>query len=260
MSIRTGGTPSAPAGRFACLYGTCFGAVTVCRTRRSGKPAPTAGPRSSRYEDPGQPSDLTDPALGQPVGSYRRRYALLVGDREHPFGRVEDLRSLGLGPVEVEALDLVRDLDQTTGVHHIVRGIEDAALGHHLLDALMRELVVRRTTDDLRGQYRHGVVVERTAESAGREDVQIGANQRIAVGGHLDLGMFDLDPVDRRVRHIGDQHLSAVFDQVPDEMMTDLAHPGHAYPPAVEARVAPDRLRGRAHALEDAIRGQNRRV
>ena len=96
--------------------------------------------------------------------------------------------AFALAPVEVEAVQLVGDLDDTAGVHHVVRRVEDPAVGEVLLDARVGELVVGRAAHDRRGQHRHGVVVQRAAERAGRVDVEaLGADQRVGVGDGGDL-------------------------------------------------------------------------
>src|SRR6266536_3511523 len=119
-----------------------------------------------------------NPLLGEPVRGSRGRYALLVGDRKNLAGRGEDLARFGLGPIKIEALELVRDLYHAARVDHIIRCVKNAAVGQLLLHARMRQLVVRATAYDLRRQRRDRRLVKGTAERTRRVDVGWLADQR----------------------------------------------------------------------------------
>src|SRR5262245_53437121 len=86
--------------------------------------APRTEARRSAYPldaDRTQAPDFGHPALGEPVGGRRGGYALAVGQRQDLLGGVVNLGRAQLRPLEVEALDLVGDLDHAARVHHVVR-------------------------------------------------------------------------------------------------------------------------------------------
>ena len=140
-------------------------------------------------------------------------------------------RGLGPGPLEVEAVQLVGDLDHPAGVHAVVRRVEDAALGQQLLDAGVGELVVGAAADQPAPQQRpRPRRSSAAAERARRVDVQVGAHQRLGVGDHLDRRVRRPDgrrppPRDTSVTTTR----GAVLDQVPDQVPADLADPGDAH-------------------------------
>src|SRR3954465_4312598 len=90
-----------------------------------------------------------DAAFGEVVGGNSRRHTVALGEFEDVPRGIENFGRSGLGPLEVEASDLIGDLDDSTGVHHIVGGVEDPALVEQLLHAGMFQLVVRTAADDL---------------------------------------------------------------------------------------------------------------
>src|SRR5690606_22721942 len=129
-----------------------------------------------------------------------------------------------------------------------------------LLHPGVGELVVRGTADDLRPEPGGGLVVERAAERARGVDVEVRGDELRGVPHHLDRRMAPPYPIDRLLVHIADHHLGALLDEVVDEAGPDLADALDADPLARQrggAVAVPD---GRAHALEDAERGEDGRV
>ena len=94
----------------------------------------------------------------RPTSRIRRsasRSAAMAGGTPSDFAvsntrRVVSKMPLGalLGPLEAEPVELVGHLDDAAGVHAVVGRIEDAALLEPLLDAGVRELVVRAAAHD----------------------------------------------------------------------------------------------------------------
>src|SRR5690606_32086596 len=111
------------------------------------------------------------------------------GEVEDVRRGLEDAGRSQLRPGEVEALDLIRDLNEPTGVHAVIGRIEDASVRQQLLRAGVRQLVVRPAADDLGSQPGDGGVVQRATHGAGGVDVDVGPDQRGRVGDYLNLGM-----------------------------------------------------------------------
>src|SRR5690606_26137050 len=153
----------------------------------------------------------------------------------------------------------VGDLDHAAGVHHVVRRVEDPAVREVLLHTRVGQLVVGGAADDLGGEHRHGVVVERPAQRTGGVDVQaLGADQRVGVGDVADTGRVPVeDPAHRVLADIGDDDLGALGPQVLHQVVADLAHARDADLAVPQRRVAPQVLCGGAHALVDAEGGEH---
>src|SRR5439155_4790953 len=200
------------------------------------------------------------PAFGEAVGGDGGRDPFGVGQGEDLPGGVVDPGGAGLGAGGVEALDLVGDLDHAAGVDHVIRGVQDSALCQHLLDARVGELVVGAAGDHLGPDQGYGVVVEGAAERGRRVHVDVRGDQRALVGGDVDLRVRGTDPVDRGRAHVGHHDRGAVVEQVLDQVLADLADPGHADPAAGQGGGVPDVLGRGAHALEDAEGGEHRGV
>src|SRR5215472_9796893 len=109
---------------------------------------------SAGQPDAPEPANLGHPPLGQPVGGHSGRHALFVRQREYLLGGHVDLLGPHAGPLEVETSPLVRDLDDPARVDQVVGGVQDPAVGEHLLQPGMRELVVGAAADDAGGQRR----------------------------------------------------------------------------------------------------------
>src|SRR5690606_6074825 len=206
------------------------------------------------------PPDFRHSSLSEPIGGDGGRYTLLLRHLENLRCRVEDLRGLCPGAFHVEAADLVGHLDHAAGVDHVVGSVEDAALRELLLHTGVGELVVRGTAHDLGAQQGDGVVVQRAAERAGGQHVDVRRHQRVPVGDHLDLGVALPHALHGAFAHVADHDLGAVLDQVVHQPVADLAHTLDADPaPAQRGRAVHVLGRG-AHALEDAEGGQDRGV
>ena len=112
------------------------------------------------------------------VGGDRRRHAVGGGQLEHPARGVEDARRPLLRALEREAGELVGDLDQATGVHAVVRRVQDPALLERLLHAGVRQLVVGRAAHDPGRQHVDDLVGDRAAQRARRVHVERRRDQR----------------------------------------------------------------------------------
>ena len=137
MASRFGTRPSAPrvalltptgrvARKSAATVPVVSGAAITAQPRWIVRSRPTSAIRRSA-------SRSAATAGGTPSASASRRICR---------GGVEDPGRAQLGPLEVEALDLVGHLDHAARVDHVVGRVEDAALGEQLLDAGVGELVV----------------------------------------------------------------------------------------------------------------------
>src|SRR5690606_17304837 len=104
------------------------------------------------------------------------------------------------------------------------------------------------------------LVVEGAAESAGRVDVDLGGDQGVGVGHDLDGGIRRGHGGERALRDVGDHDLGAVGDEVLHQVSPDLADAGDADAQPADAGLSPDPFCAGAHALEDAVRGEHRRV
>ena len=93
--------------------------------------------------------------------------AALVGGAEDLEGVLEDRGGANLGPVEVEAEELVAHLDDTAGVDEEVGAVGDAAGDEPVGGAAItfgHELVVGAAADDAGLEDVDGVVVEGSTE------------------------------------------------------------------------------------------------
>ncbi len=155
-------------------------------------------------------------------------------------------------------MQLVGDLDHTTGVHHVVRGVQDRPVGQVLLDTRVCQLVVGRAAHHLGGERGNALVVQGAAERARGVDVEpLGADQSVRVRGHGDVGVQLGDRAYGLLAHIRHDDLGTVAEQVCDEVAADLADPGNADLAAAQRGVAPHVLGGGPHPLEDAERGED---
>lgn len=146
-------------------------------------------------------------------------------------------------------------------VHHVVRRVEDPAVGEVLLHPRVLQLVVGRTADDLRGERRHGVVVQGAAERARGVDVEpLGPDQPLGVRGDPHGGVLVGDAAHGILAHVRDHDLGAVLKQVLHQVASDLADARDTDGAAAQRRVAPQVLGGGPHALEDAEGRQDGRV
>ncbi len=68
---------------------------------------------------------------------------------EDARGGTEDLLRPRPGPLEAESGQFIGDLDHPARVDHVVRGVQDPAVGQQLLHPGVRELVVGPAADDL---------------------------------------------------------------------------------------------------------------
>ena len=169
--------------------------------------------------------------------------------------------ALRLGPVEVEAVQLVGDLDHPAGVHHVVGRVEDPAVGEVLLDARVGELVVGRAADDLARQRRHGGVVQRAAERAGGVDVEVAARISASVSATaVDLGCC------ARTGSTASSRTSVTTTSAPSSSRCPTRWRPTLPTPAMPTRrprsvgLPHTVLGGGPHALEDAEGGQHRGV
>lgn len=125
-------------------------------------------------------------------------------------------------------------------VHHVVRGVQDPAVGEVLLDARVRELVVGGPAHDPRGEGRHGVVVERPAQRAGGVDVEaVDADQFLGVlDGHYVPVLLG-DPPYGLIAYVRDEDLGALRHEVFHQVAAHLADARDADPAAAQRRIAP---------------------
>src|SRR5690606_22008221 len=122
------------------------------------------------------------------------------------------------------------------------------------------QLVVRRPDHDRGAQYRHRVVVQRSAQGTGRVNVDIGGDERFGGVHESGLGVVGGQPVAGGLGDVGGHHGRAVVDQVRDQVAAHLADAGDADGASAQTRSAPAVFGGGAHSAEDAVRRQHRGV
>src|SRR5438874_2065953 len=116
-------TPYSPEPRLG-ISPLARGAYAAPSARRA-RVGPRVGGAAASVgdEDRAEPAHVGHPAFGQAVGGDGRRHAIGVRRRENLAGRVVDPGGTALRPLEDEAGDLVRDLDDAAGVHDVIRRV-----------------------------------------------------------------------------------------------------------------------------------------
>src|SRR5438094_1332648 len=142
--------------------------------RGSSVPGPDLRP-GSPAGNPVQPdpSDLAYSLAGEGVGGGRGADVAIPGDVEDLAKRSVDGLHARLGPLRVEPLELVGDVDQAAGVDDVVGGVHDARGCQGLAVFRPIELVVGRASHDPALQLRDRVVANDATHGAWREDVAL---------------------------------------------------------------------------------------
>src|SRR5690606_37382343 len=117
-------------------------------TRRSRGPRPSGGP--SWEVGPLQVSGVLDALLRHAVGGSVRRDAFGVRDSEDLQEGLVDLARLPPALLRRPLVDLAVDVDDTSGVDHVIGGVQDPGLVEPgPVDAGAGELVVGRARYDI---------------------------------------------------------------------------------------------------------------
>ena len=197
-------------------------------------------------------------ALGQFIGDPCRGafFGLGVGE---DFGQARaDVRQVRGDGRQFGAAVLEGDVDQATGVDHIVRGVEDAAPFQLVGDLQVGQLRTGGTGHGGATQLADAVAIEHGAKAAGREDVAGGAEQGVIgdrVCAELLHGQLHFALVD-----VADQQFGAGGMQLFGEGVTDVAQALDRHAQAFEIVAAQARHRGGADTGEYAHGGMGRRV
>ena len=107
---------------------------------------------------------------------------------------VVDLRRLRLRSFEVEAVELVGDLDHASRVDHEVGTVEDAALQQAVVESVVGELVVRRAADHCARMASTLASVIAPPRAHGARTSSSARDHRLVVGEQLDLRLVCGEP------------------------------------------------------------------
>lgn len=203
-------------------------------------------------------ADAADALFGHAVGSAEGGDALTRADLEDAAEVVVDGAHHAHGAFAVVAVDLERDVHQATGVHRIVRRVEDAALFDLDADLIVRQLVVGRAADDLALESRQGGRVYRATQRGRRIHITVDVvdlieAHRLAaelVHGALHGGLVD----------VGDEDLGALLAQQLDELDADMADALHGVAVLAHLFIAELHVQRGHQALHGAVGGERRGV
>nr|ABZ09357.1 hypothetical protein ALOHA_HF4000APKG7H23ctg3g22 [uncultured marine microorganism HF4000_APKG7H23] len=119
-------------------------------------------------------ADGLQPLLSDGVGRLHRGGVPLLGGADDLKRRVVDMGSLlPSGLRVVGPVDLVVEVDDPTGVDHVVRRVQDAPLGQQLCVAVLGQLVVGGPAHHPALELRYGLGVQHPTQSTGGEDVAL---------------------------------------------------------------------------------------
>ncbi|MNY22816.1 hypothetical protein D3C86_1564560 [compost metagenome] len=153
---------------------------------------------------------------------------------------------------------LERHVNQSAGVYHVIRCVQDAATFQLVGNIQMGQLIVRRTGHCRAAQLRHAVAVEHPAQTAWRKNIARRAEQCVVGDGvspellHCQLHLAVID--------IADQQFGPGSVQLFCQGITNVAQALNGNAQAFEVIAAQSRHRSGANAGEYAHRRVWRRV
>jgi hypothetical protein len=96
-----------------------------------------------------------------------------LSQHNHPEDRVIDDRSFLPGFVYVVSFQFRGDANDSPGIDHVIRGIENVSLCQIIPMAIFCQLIVGRARDNLAAEPGNRIIVENGAQGAGGKDVTL---------------------------------------------------------------------------------------